>query len=398
MAFLFHLLLAFLAAVGHVAAWTWLYNRLHASGIPSRTVHKMEKFVVLAMLTTLAAPLAYLALLAPPETWTGSTLVLPWPLRWWGAGCVVLSLYVTLAWLVRQLQRLDGGRLMTNETEVLDVVQTLGYRPIGDRRTRWQSRIPGNQILEVHLQQKTLVIPRLPAALDGLRMAQITDLHMTGQLQKEFFDLAIERMNRWDAELVMVTGDLVDKAECIEWIPQTLGRLTSHDGVYVLLGNHDQRLADVGHLRRTLAGCGLIDLGGKCLGRSVRGEPVLLAGNECPWFPPAPTLPSFPSGQRPFSILLSHSPDPLPWARRQQFDLMLAGHTHGGQIRFPLVGPVVCPSRFGVRYASGVFDVPPVVMHVSRGLSGVHTLRFNCPPELTLLELRCDLGGKPSST
>ena len=296
--------------------------------------------------------------------------------------------YVTAAWALRSTSRRSSPSLFSNDTEILEMESTLGYRPYGDRLTRLLGGIPGNQILEVHLQHKTIRVPNLPTGLSGLRIAQLTDLHMTGQLRREFFDAAIDRMNQWEADLVAITGDLVDKQACIEWIPSTLGRLTSRFGVYAILGNHDQRILDVRRLRDTLTDCGIEDLGGRCVVRNFRDVPVLLAGNECPWFPPAPKIPPWKEGDRPFSILLSHSPDPLPWARRQRFDLMLAGHTHGGQIRFPLLGPVVCPSRFGVRYASGLFDTLPVLLHVSRGLSGVHTLRLNCPPEITLLELR----------
>ena len=89
-----------------------------------------------------------------------------------------------------------------------------------------------------------------------------------------------------------------------------------------------------------------------------------------------------------FRLLLSHTPDNIGWARRQNIDLMLAGHNHGGQVRLPAIGPVYSPSRFGTRYASGVFWEPPTLMHVSRGLAGRHPLRLNCPPELTRLVLR----------
>ena len=88
-------------------------------------------------------------------------------------------------------------------------------------------------------------------------------------------------------------------------------------------------------------------------------------------------------------ILLSHSPDQLAWAREQGFQLMLAGHNHGGQIRLPMIGPIVTPSLHGVKYASGVFDESPTVMHVSRGISGDQPLRWNCPPELTRVVLKC---------
>jgi hypothetical protein len=96
------------------------------------------------------------------------------------------------------------------------------------------------------------------------------------------------------------------------------------------------------------------------------------------------------AGGRPFRIAVAHSPDQFGWARYYDFDLMLAGHTHGGQIRFPLIGPVFSPSHHGVRYAAGTFYQPPTLMHVSRGLSGTRPLRFNCPPELARLNLRPD--------
>jgi hypothetical protein len=67
---------------------------------------------------------------------------------------------------------------------------------------------------------------------------------------------------------------------------------------------------------------------------------------------------------------------------------MLAGHTHGGQIRLPVIGPMVSPSRFGVRYASGVFHEAPTLMHVSRGISGLDPIRINCLPEVTKIILR----------
>jgi predicted MPP superfamily phosphohydrolase len=72
---------------------------------------------------------------------------------------------------------------------------------------------------------------------------------------------------------------------------------------------------------------------------------------------------------------------------------MLAGHVHGGQIRFPLLGSVFVPSRYGRRYDCGTFEEPPTVLHVSRGLGGQQPLRYNCRPEVTLLVLKA---GRPS--
>ena len=188
-----------------------------------------------------------------------------------------------------------------------------------------------------------------------------------------------------------ITGDIVEKTYCLPWITSTLGRLKALHGKFFVLGNHDKRLPDVAKARRLLVESGLVDLGGRWLLQDVRGESVLLAGNELPWFGPAPNMSEIPGTSfgepTPFRILLSHSPDQLRWARRNSFDLMLAGHCHGGQICLPLIGPLVAPSYSGVKYAAGLFHEPPTLLHVSRGVSGLEPLRFNCPPELTKLVL-----------
>lgn len=77
--------------------------------------------------------------------------------------------------------------------------------------------------------------------------------------------------------------------------------------------------------------------------------------------------------------------------QRHQFDLMLAGHTHGGQIRFPLLGPIVCPSLHGTKYASGFFEAGPTLLHVSRGTGSLFPYRLNCRPQVVKLVLRSTL-------
>ena len=103
------------------------------------------------------------------------------------------------------------------------------------------------------------------------------------------------------------------------------------------------------------------------------------------WVSPPTSLDSI--GQA-FRLLVSHSPDNLRRARGAAIDLMLSGHTHGGQVQLPGIGPVFAPSRFGVQYASGTFWEPPTLLHVSRGLGGRHPLRIRCRPEVTCITLR----------
>ena len=200
----------------------------------------------------------------------------------------------------------------------------------------------------------------------------------------------VRRSNEIDPELVLITGDLVDHQDYLAWIPDTLGRLRARCGVYFILGNHDTRV-DVRRLRATLVDSGLIDLGGRFLQVDVRGYPVVLAGNELPWLPPAADMSRCPprgADGGPLRIVLAHTPDQLSWARAYDADLMLAGHTHGGQIRFPWIGQILSPSLEGVKYASGVFYAPPTILHVTRGVSGELPVRLNCPPEMAHLVLR----------
>jgi predicted MPP superfamily phosphohydrolase len=245
-------------------------------------------------------------------------------------------------------------------------------------------------VLQLCVQEKQLLIPRLSPRHEGLRIAHITDLHMSGRVGLSYFEQMVQAANRCDADLVAITGDIVEREKCVDWIMKTLGQLRARCGVYYVLGNHDRNVKKA-RLKTALAEAGLIYLGGDCREVTVNEAPLILAGNELPWFKPAPDLsvcaPGDQSGQ-PLRILLAHTPDQFEWAQANGFDLMLAGHLHGGQVRLPLFGALMSPSKFGVRYASGVFVAGNTVMHVSRGVGCMTPLRINCRPEIALLELR----------
>ncbi|HTN74835.1 MAG TPA: metallophosphoesterase, partial [Pirellulaceae bacterium] len=236
----------------------------------------------------------------------------------------------------------------------------------------------------------------LPSGLNGLAIVQLSDLHYTGQLTRDYYNYVIDRANELEGDLIVITGDIVDKVPCIDWISDTLGRLQAPHGVYFILGNHDKRVPDVELLRRTLMQAGLKDVGGRAMTLEINGVEVHLAGNELPWLPLRAAPEVFQPHDRDhevFRLLLSHTPDQYAWARERGYDLMLAGHCHGGQVRIPGIGPIVSPSRFGIRYASGLFYEAPTLLHVSRGISGTHPLRLWCQPELVKLVLTCDADG-----
>lgn len=384
------LVLLLLATVaGHAALWIAFVNHIHGVAFP-RPVMRVLSTSAYSWLLAGPVLLALWVVRAWPElTSTSAWPTLPSGLLFYGVFCCALAVGPLPRWLWQRLTVRSPAILRSNHTARLNLARTVSHSPA---RGPWQhlTRVPGNEVLLLDVNEKTIDVPGLPLALDGLSIVHLSDLHFTGRIGREYFDEVVRLANELEPDLVAITGDLVDKARCIPWIAPTLGKLVVPHGAYYVLGNHDLRV-DLVELRGELAKAGLIALGGGWRKVEINGQLIALAGNELPWIAPPAHMadcPRAPRGGEPFRVLLSHSPDQYAWARERGFDLMLAGHTHGGQIQFPLLGPVVAPSRCGVRYASGTFHEPPTVMHVSRGVSGLLPLRINCRPELTKLVLR----------
>jgi predicted MPP superfamily phosphohydrolase len=392
-----HVCIALLALAGHGACWLAAANRLEALGGSRRAVKfRMLALHLLMLGLGATSAWAFRGVLWPSEN--GVIGPAPgWLAVAYASFCVAVALVGIPAFIGRHLLFRPPAALRSNHTARHDI-RALARRDLtADWITRAQLALPGNESLWIDVHEKQLALPRLDPALDGLSVAHLSDLHFTGKIGKTYFEHAIRLVGDMDADLIALTGDIVEAAGCLDWIPDLLGRLRAPLGLYFVLGNHDQRV-DVGRLRALLADCGWTDLAGRWQRVEARGRCLLLAGDERPWFAASPDLAAMPGdsedrraeGDPPLRVLLAHTPDRYAWARRANFDLMLAGHTHGGQIRLPLVGPIVAPSLHGVKYASGTFHEGATVLHVSRGLSGLHPLRWNCPPELTKLVLRSE--------
>lgn len=371
------LLLLAAALIGHADLMAGAVNRLHGYAMPRWILRGITR----AMLVwTLAAPLGILA-------WFLLARVDPFhPAAWWRASPPI-ACYLCLCWTALAVDLcVSLGRVL------------LARKPASLRRetkTRLRRLVPAdasshpwaawplNEILDLEIVERELTMPRLPATLDGLSIWHLSDLHFSGRIAKSFVEEVIARCNAMPADLALVTGDIIEKADRVDWIPDTLGKLAARCGKFFVLGNHDQN-ADPARIRNAMVQSGWTDLGGRWLEVPVGDGSVVLAGNELPWFAPAPDL----SRAGAFRIALAHSPDQLAWARANGVDLLLAGHVHGGQFRLPIVGPILSPSRHGVKYAMGVFDAPRTVLHVSAGLGGKIPFRLRCPPEAARLILR----------
>ncbi len=379
--------LLLLPIIGHAALWVACINRLHAVSINRKVIDLLTAVSGLALI---AIPPA-IALLAW-QFWNTRTspLSLPWLVIWiYAAVCTVACLVTAFQWFQRLWPGERRGPILANHTSRIRAQQHTTTSLTAPGIPTWLSRIPCNQVLEIHVHEKQVAIPRLAPEHAGLRIVHLTDFHMSGRITRAYFEQVVEEVNRAEPDVVAITGDIIERNPCIDWIPATLGRLRAPGGIYYVLGNHDLRV-NIERLNKELQHAGLIHLGGRWQQVTLRGLPFILAGNELPWFAPPADLESCPARDKhgcPLRLLLAHTPDQFAWARKNDIDLMLAGHNHGGQIRLPLIGPIFAPSLHGVRYAAGVFRAGNTIMHVSRGTSSLTPLRFNCPPEIALLVL-----------
>lgn len=382
-------LLAAIALVGHTALALACFNRLHAVGIHRRLRRAFE----VVLLTGFCGAIGWYGWMwiTSGNSFAVWDSVWPWTFSYANL-CLAAAAAAVPCWLWPRLAYRDPPHLAGCARQAVNVATQIAPTEIPLRgQARLGSWIPGNEMLHLEIARKTLHLPSLPQALSGLTITHLSDLHFTGDIGRPYFDYVVDQANLLGSDLVIISGDIIESPDCESWIQETLGRLQAPLGKYYVLGNHDKRMPNVAHVRQLLEATGLVNLGGRWLHAELRGCRVLLAGNERPWFAAVPEESLAEEAASPsnaaFRLLVSHSPDQFRWARRHGFDLMLAGHNHGGQVRLPLLGPLISPSLYGTRYSGGVYFEAPTLLHVSRGISGEHPLRWNCLPELAQLTL-----------
>ena len=385
---LLNCLIYMVAMLGHVALCTIAMNRLQGSGIEYRWERVVKKFIYLGAFVGCVYPASAWISYHPDQGGSGLAaplvLVRSQILENGGYYTVVTAvIVVTAALRVFQVwQDRCESRWSLLQRCCIDVQAEVNADLVSEG-VRW-SRFKWNEVQKLEVNVKSILMERLPAALDGMTITHFSDLHLTGKLGKAYFEFLMERVASLNSDLVIVTGDIIDNPELLPWIEELFSIVADQWNVYYVLGNHDIRNQNGDVVRQAMARAGCIDLGGRSVIREVQGCQVLLSGNEQPWIG---TVPDVPTADAALRLAAVHTPDLFGWGQNHGFDLMLAGHAHGGQIRVPFVGPIVTPSRYGVRYASGVFYQRETTLHVTRGISGLQSIRYRCLPELTQLQL-----------
>ncbi|MEX2285434.1 MAG: metallophosphoesterase [Planctomycetaceae bacterium] len=378
-----NLLLLLLLCAGHAEVLAAAVNRLHARPFGERRLKQFRRVYTIVLLAFPVALLWFVGLRGPALLRGGEWRDVPVGWTLYLAACAVGATSLLIAGLSRALRKVPQWQV-SNHSRTIDISQRLGSPPVGSGPYRLLAQIPFNEVFQVEVSEKHYRLPRLPRELDGLSILHLSDLHFRGTPGLPYFEQVIELASELRCDMIAFAGDLLDNPKLIQWLPNTLGRLSAPLGCYFILGNHDWYL-DPAAIRAAVRDLGWQDVAGKTVEIEHRGQWLVIGGTELPWMGKHPDFSTAPADA--FRILVSHTPDNIAYARSQNVDLMLSGHNHGGQVQLPLIGPVFAPSRFGVRYAGGVFEHEPTLLYVSRGISGRRPLRWNCLPELTKLVL-----------
>lgn len=241
----------------------------------------------------------------------------------------------------------------------------------------------------LEITEHALSIPELPPAFDGFSIVHLTDIHANRAATEGWLSHVAETACSLEPDLIALSGDFVLFKRDLPRVERFLRQLEAKHGVWAIRGNHDfWEVAD--SLPIVFDRCGIGFLNNHAVEISRGDESIRLIGVEPPW----DHRPDWHDGLFPIphgetAVVLTHSPDNGPRLADSGAALLLAGHHHGGQIRFPLVGSLVIPSRYGKRYDHGWFALGSLAMYVGRGIgNSMPAIRILCRPEIARFVLR----------
>jgi hypothetical protein len=243
---------------------------------------------------------------------------------------------------------------------------------------------------ELRLNEIDIVLPGLPKDLNGLRMVQVSDIHLSPFVSERLLERAIDMANETKAHLGLVTGDLISSMyDPLDRCMRQLARLRVDGPIVGCLGNHEiyagseetttllgERIG-INFLRHEarLLRFGSSQLNVVGVDYQQKAHPYLTGTEQL-------KVAGVPN------ILLSHNPDVFPVAAEQGFDLTIAGHTHGGQINVEILKRDLNVARFFTPYIYGLYRQGSSSIFVTRGIGTVGMpVRLGAPPEVALIRL-----------
>jgi uncharacterized protein len=350
-------------AVGLQVPLVWALGRL--------TGHAVGVVVFAAALTV-----GFVASLAGRRKWSAPGRLrlygLLWPFFIWWTGALLFAVLLPIGLLASALFAL------TFETVAWTCVALAGVGTVLALEQR------------PRLRARDVTIAGLPVDFDGYRVAQISDLHCGPFAGEGRVGRWVEAVNRLEADLVAVTGDLIASGTTyVDTVATSLGKLRARDGVYACMGNHDY-FTDGDHVAEALEGAGLTLLRNRGVEVRRGDGAIFVAGVDDTWTrrhdldrtladrPPATPV-----------VLLAHDPALFPEAAARGVDLTLSGHTHGGQVGVPFFAHRFNLAKVLTRFTTDLYRLENSLLYVNRGLGTTGPpVRLAVPPEIALFTLR----------
>jgi predicted MPP superfamily phosphohydrolase len=308
---------------------------------------------------------------------------------YFGAGALIYLFLATAILIVKTIvelakRKVDPGRRLVltaaGNALVAAPVVALGY---GTFIERFQFRV----------KEIDVPLPGLAPDLDGLRILQLSDIHLGAFLGEKELAGVIDASNELRPHLAVVTGDLISaKGDPLDTCIRQIARLRADSGIFGCLGNHERYAKAEVYTQQAAARAGIPFLRQSAHQLRFGSAALNLAGVDYQrWSSSRDYLPGAEKLVIPgaCNILLSHNPDVFPVAAAQGYNLVLAGHTHGGQVAVEILDQSISLVRFVTPYVYGFFQSGAAAEYVTRGIGtiGIPT-RIGAPPEISVLRLR----------
>ncbi|GGE67404.1 metallophosphoesterase [Priestia taiwanensis] len=249
----------------------------------------------------------------------------------------------------------------------------------------------------IQVREVGISIPTLPADLQGKRIVQFSDVHVGEYYSIEQLEEAVRIINKQEADFVMFTGDLIDhfgQYKEVKKLAPALAKVQAKLGKFAIYGNHDHGGGGSRAYKEIMKEAGFdllindkrnVAISSDTTINIVGLDDLLLGNMEI-----EKTLK--PIRAEEFTIVLAHEPDVADKVKEYEVDLQLSGHSHGGQIQLPFIGPLVTPT-YAEKYVDGLYTLggakQAFYLYVNRGLGTTRLpFRFLCKPEITVLTLK----------
>jgi uncharacterized protein len=240
------------------------------------------------------------------------------------------------------------------------------------------------------IKEIDLKLPHLPRDLENVRIVQISDIHLSAFYREQDFARVIDAANGLRGDLAIVTGDLITGSRdplpaCLKQI----SRLKNTSGIWGCMGNHEHFAGVENAAEKMGARLGVNFLRSEAKVLRFGSHSINLVGVDYQ----SPRLPYLVNAEElvesgPLNILLSHNPDVFPVASSKGFDLVLAGHTHGGQVNVEIFDNNINPARFVTPYTRGLYTDAFSAVYVNSGIGTIGIpIRLGDPPEISVIKL-----------